>query len=355
MAKLVIPENGPYALSLSGGGSKGAYTAGALQFLAEVRQLRNFRVIYGTSTGALAGAAFAVYAATGDVKYLADLLNIYRTVKTPNVLCPRHPFALSIGGETGALLASVVDKDISVFDASPLKQLIDKFMPRKAWEILIAEGQKSNPLEVGFAIHNLKTATTSLITNRSHPDPDVLARALWASANQPVLMQPVDVFDDEDEHWVDGGVQDYNPIGYVFESDVVDENVSAIISISLDDPKPKVASEDLKDVGSIFLRTLDILTGSVYATDIRNAQLWNVILKVKEFLPTTQWKAFVDQLPIDVKQFTQSKLNKKNYLPILRMIPKRPIALSSLDFKQPQMKNLVKRGFRDALQLFGAE
>ena len=227
-------------------------------------------------------------------------------------------------------------------------------MPKKAWEILIEAGQKSDPLEVGFCTANLKTAESIIVTNRSHPDPEILANALWASAAQPVLMQPVDVFGDKDTHWLDGGIRDYNPVEKLFESEVVDESVSAIISINLDSPNPAPAAEDLKDIGGIFLRTLEVLVGSVFGSDIRTAQLWNVILKVKEFLPTSQWKEFVKQLPPDVKAFTQSKLKNKNYLPILRVIPRRPITQSSLEFKQPQMKKLVNRGFKDAFALFGA-
>ncbi len=354
MPKLIIPDHGPYALTLSGGGSKGAYTAGVLQFLAEVRKLRDFRAIYGTSTGALAGAAFSVFAATGDIQYLANLLHIYRTVKQTDVLRIRHSLAQSIGGEVGSLLAAVIAGDVSINDATPLKKLIDRFIPKKAWEILIQAGQRSDPLEVGFCTVNLKTAESIVVTNRSHPDPEVLANALWASAAQPVLMQPVDVFGDKDTHWIDGGLRDYNPIGKLFESEVVDESVSAIISVNLDNPKPQAAKKDLNDVGAIFLRTLEVLVGSVLGSDIRNAQLWNVILKVKEFLPTSQWKEFVKQLPPDVKKFTQSKLNNKNYLPILRVIPQRPITQSSLEFKQPQMKKLVNRGFKEAFALFGA-
>ncbi len=354
MPKLIIPDHGPYALTMSGGGSKGAYTTGVLQFLAEVRKLRNFRAIYGTSTGALAAGAFAVFAATGDIQYLANLLHIYRTVTQKDILRIRHDLAQSIGGEVGSLLACVIAGDVSINDATPLKKLIDRFMPKKAWEILIEAGQKSDPLEVGFCTANLKTGESIIVTNRSHPDPEILANALWASAAQPVLMQPVDVFGDKDAHWLDGGLRDYNPIEKLFESEVVDKSVSAIISINLDSPTPAPATEDIKDIGGIFLRTLEVLVGSVFGSDIRTAQLWNVILKTKEFLPASQWKEFVKQLPPDVKAFTQSKLKNKNYLPILRVIPRRPITQSSLEFKQPQMKKLVNRGFKDAFALFGA-
>ena len=354
MAKLIIPENGPYALTLSGGGSKGAYTAGVLQFLAEVRKLRDFRAIYGTSTGALAGAAFAIFAATGDIKYLANLLHIYRTVKQQDILRLRHSLAQSIGGEVGSLLAAAIAGDVSINDATPLKKLLDKFIPPKAWEILIEAGQRtSSPLEVGFCTVNLKTSESIIVTNRSHPDPKILANALWASSAQPVLMQPVDILGDGDTHWVDGGLQDYNPIGKLFESDLIDESVSAIISINLDNPTPKASKDDYKDIGGIFFRTIEVLVNSVFGNDIKNAQLWNVILKVKEFLPASQWKKFVSQLPPDVKQFTQSKLTKKSYMPILRVIPKRPINSSSLEFKQPLMKKLVNRGFKEAFAMFG--
>ncbi len=350
MPKLHLPFDGPLALSLSGGGSKGAYTAGVLQYLAEVPKRRDFNMIYGTSTGALAAAAFAVYVATGDIQYLGNLLKIYRTVKQGDILNSRQGFAEGIAGEVGALLSAAIKKDDSIYSAAPLAKLTEKFMPDKLWDILFKAADKGD-LEVGFAAAALQSGEVKIFSTKTHQDAKVMRAAMMASASQPVFMEPVLIPGEGDKQWVDGGLRDYNPVERLFASDFFDD-VKAVISVHLDNPKLPVKDEEFKDVGSIFFRTLEILTGSVGATDIRAAQLWNVILQVKGFLSASQWKQFVQQLPLDVKQFTQSKLAKKDYVPILRVIPLKPIKQSSLKFQQPAMKQLVKRGFREAAKMF---
>lgn len=350
-----LPE-GPLALSLSGGGSKGAYIVGLLQYLIEVKQRRDFKMIYGTSTGALAGALVGAMVATNDLSYLYELIKIYGEVLTGDVLSPNYEAAYNAaGGETGGELAvlglSVINGGISIYDTAPLLKLIDRFITPEIWDKIIEAGQKTDsdlgwPIEIGFCATNLQTGESEIITNRTHPDRNILRRALLASANQPVFMPPIKVKTDSEDQYVDGGLIDYNPIEKLFESDLLNE-VSGILSISLDAPGADPNPIQHEKVDTVFFRTLQILSRNVQEEDLKTAQLWNVLLKMKEFLNNDQWEMFIDQLHITSKDFIKEHLGRKVYVPIVHLFPSDPIIMDSLRFKQPDMKNLIKKGFQD--------
>ena len=357
----ILPE-GPLALSLSGGGSKGAYTVGILQYLIEVKKRKEFKIIHGTSTGALVGAMVGAMVVTGDPSYFYELVKIYSQVQTGDVLDPNYELAYRAagGGSTGELVVlglTIANGGLSIYNSDPLLDLIDRFLTPDVWEKIINAGKENtsdlaHPIEIGFCATNLQTGESEIITNRSHPDRDILRKALLASANQPVFMPPIQIDPNSTDQFVDGGLIDYNPIEKVLESDLIKE-ASAIVSISLDTPGAASNPYIHQKVDTIFLRTLDILSTNIQNEDLTTAQLWNILLKLKEQLTDTQWDIFKDNLHASSRNFIDKHLNNKNYIPIIQIYPEEAIKMDSLKFQQPDMKNLIKRGFKEAIKHLG--
>lgn len=345
MIKLKFPAEGPLGLSMSGGGAKGAYTVGVLQYIVEVLNRRDFKMVYGTSTGALIGALFAAFVVTEDIKHFEDLKNIYRTVKQGDVLLNRHKIATGIAGEVGGLAAAVLGGSNSVYLADPLRDLVNRYMTQDLWNTIIEAGKKSEPFEVGFVVVDLQTGESKVISNITHPDPEVLSKAVVASASQPVFMPTVDVLNNNHQY-VDGGLRDFSPVERLFESDVFN-TIKGIVDISLQGDQTALNTQ-FNSVPDLLLRSLDIYQDSVFESDRRASQFWNALLKAREFMTRRDWNSFVMSLPKDLRKFVNNELEGKNYVEIMRMRPDRPLNIDALSFRQPKMKNLVRRGFQDA-------
>lgn len=342
----------PLAICLSGGGSKGAYAVGILQYLYEVSNVRDIRILYGTSTGALITALFGATLVTGDPSYFQELINIYRSVKTPDVIKPHYEVAYELGGIPAVLVTTLVGGGISIFDTTPLETLLDRYMTSKVWNKIIQAGKADKPIEIGFCTTNLQTGKAEIFTNITHPDRTILRNATLASANQPVFMPPVQVDPSRTDQFVDGGVLDYNPIVNVFKSSIFN-SVKGALAISLDTIEIPKDPTIHKKLDSVLGRTLSLLVDSVYDADITAAQMWNLLLKLKEILPANQWTDIVKQLPAELQSFVTTYLLDKKYLPIIHLHPEHPLQIDSLKFEQPAMQKLIKQGFQDAAMWFG--
>lgn len=343
MKRIVLPD-GPLALSLSGGGSKGAYQVGVLRFVATVLKRTDFKVIYGTSTGALVASLFSLYCITKDFKYIQDLTNLYTEVLQGDVLQPKYQLAEQIIGTTGGVAAAAITGGDSVYTTEPLAKLIDRFIGDKECELLLEAG-KTGELDTGFAYTSLQSGKGVVASTTTIPDCDTLKKTLLASASQPVFMNPVRM---NGEERVDGGLRIYNPVEQIFES-VNADKVAAILSVELDGSNNQSTAK-YESITDILMRTIDILLNEVQQQDSVASNLWNILLKSKEIMTNAQWKNLVGSLPNQVRYDLQRRIKAKRFIPIHLVQPKKPIALNALEFRQPQMKRLVKRGFKEATQ-----
>lgn len=349
MPTLTLPD-GPLALSMSGGGSKGAYTVGVVQYLHEEEGVDDYRIILGTSTGALIAAMVGAFLATGDPSHIDQLIHLYSTVKTGDILEPRYSLVHETLGEMGSLGAALLTGGESVYKTGPLEKLTADVLPDKVWRRMIRVGQRARgPIEIGFATVNLQTGANQLISNRTHPDVAMLKSAMLASAMFPIFMPPV--VGPDNEQRVDGGIKDYNPLEHVFTSDLIDD-VNGIVAISLDRTEYPRTDRHYTEVAHLLEQNLNLMVHGIFETDIRSAQLWNVILKVKEQLTAGAWRDIVTSLPQDVQDYVRGHARAKRYVPIVHIEPQRKIDLDTLSFEQPKMRQFVRHGFRDARALF---
>ncbi len=247
--------------------------------------------------GSLVAALLAAAIALDDDQFYADLHHIYTHVNNSDILKPTSDIGYAIGGNEGLLFTSLLSGGISLYDTTPLKTLIDRYMTLEAWEAIIDRGYEGE-LELGFVVVSLQTGNSEVFTNISHPEPAILADALLASANQPVFMPPIWI---EGQQYVDGGLRDYNPIEHVLNSVMFDQ-VEGVVAMSLDHLLgPTKWDKDFESVSGILLRTLDILTDQVYDADVVKAALLNSLAQCRKMLSAKQFKELLEGLPYHLR------------------------------------------------------
>jgi predicted acylesterase/phospholipase RssA len=184
-------------LTLSGGGSDGAFGAGILVGWTEHGDRPQFDFVTGISTGAM----MAPLAFLGS-KYAPQLKEAYTTLTTADVA-------------TTQVFAAVLGATASLADTKPLQDLVAKYMTEPMLQEIAAEHAKGRILMIG---------TTNLDAQRSviwdigalaasgHPNSlELIRKIILASAAIPGAFPPVEITVTADgkqyqEMHVDGGV-----------------------------------------------------------------------------------------------------------------------------------------------------
>ena len=312
------------ALALSGGGSKGAFTVGVLRALDQLFDPFPYPVVSGTSTGSLVGTLLAT-------NELAKLVTIYSSVETPDIVNPNHALVASVLGTEAVLFASAVLGGRSIFDTKALRQTI-------ANNTDFAKVKASKTLLI-YNVVDLQTGALGRFDNRTHP-PAVLADALLASANMPVLMDPVDLpIDGEVHQCVDGGVREYLPLRAVFESDVA---YDVIIAVATSPMTMQRVGHPIDQITKILGRTIQIFDHEVSVDDYRGAQLYNTILRMIENAKRSQMKLadLLDGVPDEVR----IKLKDKVAAPVFLITPDAELDMDSLEFEPVKMRRAMAHG-----------
>lgn len=328
--------SGPIGLSLSGGGSKGAWTAGVIQYLWEVLQLHDIRIMYGTSTGALISALMGAAVSTGDQRYIYDMLQVYGSVKTGDILRAKS-FTDPFLGLGAALLA----KSESVYGTEPLEKLINEYIPSTAWNRMSRAGKRKNkPIDIGFTAVDLSTGESKTFSNR-HYGSATLKKAVLASSNQPVFMPPVSI---DDNRYVDGGLRDFNPIEDVLGSPQ-SSDVTALLVVSTRSVNQTPDTRAFDKVGTIFERTLDILTHAVFVRDATMADIAAMLRSLRSQYPDV-WGTIKHKLPKELAEMVNGPP-----VPIIRIEPLKPLDGDPLSFEPKLMKKWIRQGFHDAKKI----
>jgi len=263
-------------LVISGGGSKGAFAVGALEYLLVDRGL-TFDVVAGTSTGSL----IAPFVLTNDLPLLIDL---YTSVRQTDILLGR-PVAQSVA--LSALFGSVS----SIYDSAPLWYLLNRHLTPARMATLLDSGR-----QLFITAVSLQTAQVVYFFCGPEPParapsdaPYVLARvstkqqlasAILASADEPVFAPPVDIVvrGAPGGPYVDGGVRNVFPAGVVIDAGV-DELYGIILS-----PEDDTIPGPYTNVLSILKRTMDLFCDEVASKDVWSTRLINSAVKHREMV-----------------------------------------------------------------------
>lgn len=254
---------GRTAFVMSGGGAKGAFELGALDYLIADRG-QDPEVLVGVSTGTLNAAILAQGRGAAGLREQLDLLkSIWFGLKTESDIYRRR-----LAGVLGMLL-----KADSIYSNEPLWRLIRRHVdPRHLRE-------SGRILRLGVV--DLVSGNYSVVDGR---DPHIL-EMIRASASIPVFFGPVDV---QGARLVDGGVRNITPLDTAFDALADDagtkdaggqdpDTIFVILASPLDE-QPLGGLRQIDSGLDILKRSLGLLMNEVYRNDLKMAALINASL-----------------------------------------------------------------------------
>ncbi len=329
------------ALIVSGGGSKGAYAVGAVDYMVSTLGLE-FDVIGGTSTGAL----ISPMVMTGDINVLVD---VYSNVNTSDILTER----------TG--LGNIL-KTSSLYRVEPLLKLLSKNIDQSKADTIINSQTKQMflttvSLQDGNTVYfytgpdpkHTKDDCLVRITDRS-----MLIRSALASACIPVFMPPVEIPKNPDPYkqYLDGGVRDVAPLKMAVQQQI-DEVYVVLLS-----PSERVSEKKrYKSVVNILLRTIDMLGREVLLNDLgyvdRFKEALNYVQLVKQ---ATREKFNLSDDQVDKLFNPEDTVNPfKGHRPltvhVIQPQTEEDIPLKTLEFKPQKMRKMIIKGRERAQQV----
>lgn len=259
---------GKTALVVSGGGAKGAYAVGVLNYLWD-QGAAGFDIYAGTSTGAL----IAPLALAGQRSVLNQR---YTSSRMPDFFDPQRLDEILRGR---ALLRT--DAFRSTLEQVVTPAVVDRvFDPLAPQLIQTAVHLRSGDL---IYFHTRAAPPRTLWEPRSHwirydpggqaPLREQLIRVMQASGSEPVIMPPVAVYAGQGGHledFVDGGVRVNAPMAAAMKC-----GATLVIAILLSPPAPAIVSQaEIATTPQILLQVINVLTGSVVARDLEDAEAW---------------------------------------------------------------------------------
>jgi predicted patatin/cPLA2 family phospholipase len=247
------------ALVISGGGSKGAFAGGVAQYLIEEAG-HEYDLLIGTSTGSLLVPFLAV-------KKLDKLKEAYTTV-TQDDIFKINPFKIKkdemgstkIGINYLNVLWNVTFRGKNAFgDASNLRNLINKFMTERDYEIIRESGK-----EVLVCTTNLTLAQAEFKSTNDYGWKDY-GDWMLASSTVPPFMEYVTK---SGYDYADGGILEHAPI-----QEAIDRGATEIDVIILRKEVDELAPERIRNPFHYILRSIDIMMTEIGRDDIRLANL----------------------------------------------------------------------------------
>lgn len=324
------------ALVVSGGGSKGAFAVGVIKRLFQEFNELDFDIYVGTSTGSL----IVPLVAMGEMKLLE---NLYTTVKTTDIVLERR-------------LGDALD-DFSLFDVSPLENLVVENYTEQRYQNLLASGKRIFLNSVCLQTGELVVFTNSddavdgkYYAVRKLVDAEHFQRAVMASASQPVFMRPVMVNENvpgeqhRDHQFVDGGVREYAGVEMA-----IDNGATEIFVILLSSGEQEADDKIYRSLFPIVQKTMDIFIEDVGKNDLLVPQQFNEALL---YIAAVKAKMKRDGISADKinEYFTirgrENPYEDKIPLKIFVIRPESPLGggPGGLTFDPDAMKGMLKKG-----------
>lgn len=324
------------ALVISGGGSKGAFAVGIIKRLIREYPALSFDMFVGTSTGSL----IAPLAAMGDYDLLEDL---YTKQTTANIIKK---------GNLGDRLS-----EHSIFDASPLWTLIEKYFTDAHYEKLLQSGKQlyltTTCLQTSESVvftNNINAAISKHYEINQLVGPGHFRKAVMASACQPVFMPPIKVNlgipgePNPNFQYVDGGVREYAGVQMA-----IDNGATEIFTILLSTGDKVIVDSEFKTIFPILQQTIDIFTEDVGKNDLIIPQQYNEALEYIEAVKRKMKRAGID--PADIEDYFTIRGRENPYenkLPIKFFTFRPPEPLGGgpggLTFDPVEMKKMLATG-----------
>lgn len=386
-----MPFKPKTALVLSGGGTRGAYEAGVIQYIRtrlpqDLNARFNFDILAGTSVGAINAAFLAAYAHDPLVQG-QKLAHLWKTIQTHNVY-KRGPFTLGkfllktvVGSASHVVGAKGLSnaKDTllefqSLFDTEPfIKHLfehcpfshISKNISAGFTEALAISATNLHTGQLEFFVE--KNPQTHFEGHHIVHEQKITPRHVMASAALPVLFPPVLI---QGKHYNDGSLKLNTPL-----TPVVSLGATHVMVVGTRTRKPNAGAETPSLAGIIGKLFAAVFSDRV-DTDRKTVEKINLILgEVSKHVPPETFAQICktsQSYPIniltitpsiDIAQMVDDQLRKKyrelktfgvmerTILRLLEIDVKKGSELLSYFLFEPSfIQDLITLGFNDAKQ-----
>lgn len=237
------------ALVLSGGGNKGAFEVGALQYL-----IQNYRLGFDLFSGTSVGALNCAYLAQGnDLIAQTDKIEFLKQ-KWFNISRNKDIYHFNFLNIIGLLFGG------SLYQPVGLKKLINSLITTESLS-------RGKPLLIPTVA--LEDGELYVADSRNNSDREEMTNFILASASIPVYFPSVKI---RGKHWVDGGLRDITPL-----NTVLNENPQEIVVIttypvtsSLEPIFPPF--KKVTNTLSVIHRVIDILTAEIGSNDLKTVK-----------------------------------------------------------------------------------
>lgn len=306
------------ALVLSGGGAKGAFQFGALQYiyerLIEGKTSCYFNIIAGVSVGALNGVMLAMNGFEQTKRIWQEISNdkVYR-------------------GELRTIPAilKIAFGSTSVLSNDPLKSMIDRYVDLRKID---------DSCDFRFGAVTLNDGEYHSFSPKDFNNNRDFRAAILASTVMPVIWPPVPQVKDISakiyRDLVDGGIRNISPLG-----DVIDEDPDEIVIINCNAAQLPFDKTAASNIFNIAKRSLaEIATNEIFRSDLKEYMKVNYLVQ----------KAAEQGVRIPKKN-DQEKYYKefKTYL----IQPDRSLG-DALDFSSSTVKSRIALGYEKASEVF---
>lgn len=281
------------AIVISGGGVKGAWACGALQYLLG-ELATQYQILCGVSVGAINCAFLSMFKFGQEQESAQQLKNIWLILNNDKIYKQHFPFGK---------IQTIWKK--SFYDSSPLHNLLktglDLHKIRSCGKII----------NVGAVSINSGKYKTFDQTS------EYFIEAVIASASFPGVFAPVKF---DGHYWVDGGVKQLSPI-------------EAAINLGATEIDILITSPEIRDKSfienpttiDIISRSLDLSSDKIMSNDVEKLQTYNIL--------------------------AQSGLTDKKLITTNIIRPKFNLIDNFLDFDPIKIREMIKLGYSDAKML----
>ena len=278
------------ALVLSGGGSKGAYQVGALQYiLGELQVL--YDIFCGVSVGAINCAFLSMFKTGEEKRSIFALSDLWHELNNSKIYKRWQPF-----GRWHSLWKK------SFFDSSPLNNLLKSHLDLNKI--------RSSGKTVNVGTVSLSSGKYTVFDQNS----DHFVDAVIASASFPGMLTPVSFLG---QLWTDGGVKEISPIQKAI--DLGADEIDVIITSQQTRVRHFIENPTTVD---ILKRTIDLSTDKIMANDIEKVQMHN--------------------------RLAQAGIPGLKYVKLNILRPDYNLIEDLLDFRPEKIREMIKKGYTDA-------
>lgn len=291
------------ALVLSGGGVKGTFQFGAVDYLLKhvLEEEEKFKIITGVSAGALCGSMLAAGRFEEGKAIWQDQIDT--GVKAFSQRYPTWFLAL-FAVLPGAAFYFLLKHAKSIFRNKKLRQVLADNLGNLPNSLV----QNDTHLRVGVVDYQIGDYQS--IDPAGLGSNEKVVDAVLASTSIPLAFPAVKI---KDNQAFDGGVINVTPFKDVFEITRTDEfqskyNLESIYAVMCSPLAEKQTEKEYKGLIDIGLRTMDLLLMEIYRNDLRVFEKTNALVMLRKELENANaaqaqeiLKKIKDQTSVDIK------------------------------------------------------